>query len=317
MQTFKRLIIFLFIVVPNLQALSKSIVVGVKSDVNDIRPIERDNPDRKYIKNHIFDNLLHRTFSGTYTSLVLNKWSKSKDQRTYDFILKKDIFFSDGTPVKSKHIFASLKAKNSKDLYLNYRSQKYGKFKIYGRDYDFKAIDDLTFQIITKHPQVDLYAKLSSDNYPYFFLRNKKFIGTKEYKVKSNSNNILHLTKNKFFPNPSANNHSLLISNFYKSPEKNYDLLTFIPKGYNCEKKHKCIFTMPIMSTLLSLNQLDSSIFSDQKLRRSFLSMLYTYLKKEYFEAPKKNPEINSRFIRDVQGFLKLSPARLSACNNL
>jgi len=110
----------------------------------------------------VYDTLFAMDSKGQPQPQMVDKWDVSDDKKTWTFKLRPGLKFSDGSPVKSNDVVASLKRWQTKDNIGQAMTRAGGKWDV---------VDDETFKLTLEQPfglVLDGLAKVSS--YPAFIM---------------------------------------------------------------------------------------------------------------------------------------------------
>lgn len=110
----------------------------------------------------VYDTLFAMDSKGQPQPQMIDTWKTSDDKKNWNFKLRPDLKFSDGTPVKAADVVASLKRWQEKDNIGQAMTRAGG---------EWKALDDNTFELTLKEPfglVLEGLAKVSS--YPAFIM---------------------------------------------------------------------------------------------------------------------------------------------------
>ncbi len=164
-----------------------NITVRIAQDPGSLDSVASDNAGTTYITRHIFEGLVIVDANFTPQPDLAKSWTKSDDGLTYTFPLRKGVVFSDGTPLTSADVVASL----------NDWVQNNGYAASLAAALDsISAPDDATVVVKLKSPMnvVALMANSSGSQVhkaslvkdkPKTGIPNDKVIGTGPYKLKS------------------------------------------------------------------------------------------------------------------------------------
>jgi peptide/nickel transport system substrate-binding protein len=119
-----------------------------------------------YIDRQLLDSLVSQTTGGKIVPWLATSWKVSKDQKTWTFVLKKDVKFSDGTPLDAKAVqtnFTSWLGPKGGNSTVQAYIAKYYKSS--------RAVDATTFQLDLLKPYSPLLSALSQ---AYFGIQSPK-----------------------------------------------------------------------------------------------------------------------------------------------
>lgn len=86
---------------------SGTLTVGITEASGNFNPAYYSSAYDGYVADLVFDSLIARNFDGEYEGSVADSWEYSNDDKTITFKMKKDINFSDGTPLTANDVVFS------------------------------------------------------------------------------------------------------------------------------------------------------------------------------------------------------------------
>lgn len=131
----------------------QKVVIAVSGEANSLDPHKNFNGNVFTVTNQIYEPLIFRAADGSLQPRLATEW-KSINDTTWEFKLRKDVKFSDGTPFNAAAVKFNLE--RLKDP----ATKAPGAF-IVTMIKEIKAVDETTVQIVTDKPFAPLPAHLS------------------------------------------------------------------------------------------------------------------------------------------------------------
>ena len=180
-----RFSLFLFTIILLHCTDSPHVSYGIKKFPNSLDPSFDLEFDESQISSQIYENLINLDNDcRTLIPGLAISWSISEDNLTYTFVLRKNVFFHDGTKLSSYSILSSFK----------WLHRKPKKSDIYKKIKRVDLIDSLTFQFVLKKPySIFLHTLASPESFQvisehaiskYDTLLGRHPVGTGPYELK-------------------------------------------------------------------------------------------------------------------------------------
>lgn len=127
----------------------------VQSDVQVMDPhVLSDNRDRRSILSAIYESLVRRGLSGSFTPCLAANWKTEGDATDWTFKLRKDVIFHDGNRLSAGDVVASLE--RICDPALGGELGTQGVYRSYLGDAIIKALSNYEVSIVLPEPMADL-----------------------------------------------------------------------------------------------------------------------------------------------------------------
>ncbi|OON93582.1 MAG: hypothetical protein ATN32_01705 [Candidatus Epulonipiscium fishelsonii] len=128
-----------------------SIQIGIKADISSLDPHGQNDTVSGYAVRHIYDTLVDVTYDNKFVPKLAESWTVSEDGTVYNFKLKENVKFHDGSILTSEDVKFSLERQKE--------SARVG--HLISMIKDIEVVDDLNFKIILDTPSNSLISSLS------------------------------------------------------------------------------------------------------------------------------------------------------------
>ncbi|ONI42098.1 hypothetical protein AN396_02405 [Candidatus Epulonipiscium fishelsonii] len=128
-----------------------SIQIGIKSDLTSLDPHGQNDVVSGYAVRHMYDTLIDVTFENEFVPKLAESWTISEDGTVYDFKLKENVKFHDGSILTAEDVKFSLERQKN--------SARVG--HLIAMIKDIEVIDNLNFKIIMDTPSNSLISSMA------------------------------------------------------------------------------------------------------------------------------------------------------------
>lgn len=183
MQNFLLFVLFISLFLGcNQSKVNEGIIIGIEGNIEFLNPVISLGAEHAIIQNQIFETLLHIGKSNQIEANLAEIWNISEDLKEYDFRLKSNVFFHDGSRLTSESIKSSIK---------DYKTKNQSLFTNLFKSITIK--DSLNFKLNLHEPSSSFVYLLTS---PFYLLIGKEnrdstkidfgdYVGTGPYYVHS------------------------------------------------------------------------------------------------------------------------------------
>lgn len=185
-------------------ASSKEINVNVGA-VLTINPADIKTAGQYIITDHLGRGLVSENAQGYLEGDILNSWKISQDKKTYDFILKENIFWSDGSKVTSTDIVEYL------NWHLKLNTSNHTNLNLIK---EIRKISEKELVISLKESHQSFLNYLNNADMGLFKIKNNQIdfnLSSGAYVLEAINNKSVILTKNKYYPNHHSNSPDKII----------------------------------------------------------------------------------------------------------
>lgn len=198
------------------EEISKKISIAYAENISDFSPLNYEAKNRKYLAN-IYEPLISYDKTFNYKPVLALSWGRI-DDTTWNFHLRRNLFFQDGSSFDAEDVLDSIsEARNNK---------KSGLVSLLNNIEKIEKNSDFEITILTKEPDPLLLNKLTNIYiFPSDFTDFEKPIGTGPYKFVSNAENIFAIEAfdNYWGEKPFYKNVNLF---YIQNPDERYNAFT-------------------------------------------------------------------------------------------
>ena len=152
---------------PELSGAKDTLIVGISSEPTSLNPVETSLVYNDAVLRLIYDNLIRLDDEMNYVPHLAESYEAISDTE-WKFVLRESIRFSDGTPLTSEDVKASIEACNASAALSSFAAWLD----------EVRIEDDRTFVIVTKTPSSRILLDLAQ----YSYIAPKKLLDDTEYR---------------------------------------------------------------------------------------------------------------------------------------